>query len=305
MTLHWNIGLKIGNKRWKKRSRTSFPALPLSLILYFVSERLVQFGVCVQVHIKLVKEVLLALLKLPMWQKRLLNTAFNVGKQHGYIGVSLYAFGPVPLTNSIEDVIGTERAYDFFHWLGSKSIGVWRLSHHYEEKYNSGSLKQKLRDFNADMAITYLLYQDNAPSYEVGVEMPRGLQGVLEHFKQVYCNPPIYIQENGMGMPHNSSLEDMPRVEYLHAYIGGVLDAVRNGSDVRGYFTRSFLDVFELLDGNESRYGLYNVDLDDPDLKRFPKLSAHRYSQFLKGRSINSNRTEKKISSSSHGRSVQ
>ncbi|KAI9182770.1 hypothetical protein LWI28_028719 [Acer negundo] len=121
------------------------------------------------------------------------------------------------------------------------------------------------------MAITYLLYQDNAPSYEVGVEMPWGLQGVLEHFKQVYGNPPMYIQENGMGMPRNSSLEDMPRVEYLHAYIGGVLDAVRNGSDVRGYFTRSFLDVFELLDGNESRFGLYNVDLDDPDLKRFPE----------------------------------
>ncbi|KAK4849049.1 hypothetical protein QYF36_020236 [Acer negundo] len=40
--------------------------------------------------------------------------ASHVGKQHGYIGVSLYAFGPVPLTNSIEDVITTERAYDFF-----------------------------------------------------------------------------------------------------------------------------------------------------------------------------------------------
>ncbi|KAI9180053.1 hypothetical protein LWI28_000675 [Acer negundo] len=96
------------------------------------------------VHVKLVKEVLLALLKLPMWQKQLLNTAFNVGKQHGYIGVSLYAFGLVPLTNSIEDVIGTERAYDFFHWLGSKSIGVWRLSHHYEEKcgFKTSSLQQ-------------------------------------------------------------------------------------------------------------------------------------------------------------------
>ncbi|KAK1559164.1 hypothetical protein Q3G72_011369 [Acer saccharum] len=268
------------------------------------------------------------------------------GKQHGYIGVSLYAFGLVPLTNSIEDVIATERAYDFFiGWaanplvfgdypitmkknVGSRlpvfsnreselvkgSFDFLGIVHYFTIyiKDNSGSLKQELRDFNADMAIscmffTYLLYQDNEPPYEFH-KRPWDLQRVLEHFKQVYGNPPIYIQENGMGTPRNSSLEDMPRVEYLHAYIGGVLDAVRNGSDVRGYFTWSFLDVFELLDGYESSYGLYYVDLDDPDLKRYPKLSAHWYSQFLKGRSINSNRAfklAKKISSSSDGRSVQ
>ena len=30
------------------------------------------------------------------------------------------------------------------------------------------------------------------------------------------------------------------------------------------------------------------VDLDDPDLKRQPKLSAHWYSNFLKGKNISS-----------------
>lgn len=45
----------------------------------------------------------------------------------------------------------------------------------------------------------------------------------------------------------------------------------------------SFLDVFELLDGYKAGYGLYYVDLDDPELKRYPKLSAHWYSRFLKG----------------------
>lgn len=57
----------------------------------------------------------------------------------------------------------------------------------------------------------------------------------------------------------------------------------RNGSNTRGYFTWSFLDVFELLDGYESGYGLYYVDLDDNHLKRYPKLSAQWYSSFLKG----------------------
>lgn len=44
------------------------------------------------------------------------------------------------------------------------------------------------------------------------------------------------------------------------------------------------MDLFELLDGYETSYGLYAVDLKD--LKRYPKLSAHRYSNFLKGKSM-------------------
>lgn len=55
----------------------------------------------------------------------------------------------------------------------------------------------------------------------------------------------------------------------------------RNGSNINGYFTWSFLDVFELLSGYKSSYGLFYVDLDDPDRKRYPKLSAKWFSNFL------------------------
>lgn len=82
----------------------------------------------------------------------------------------------------------------------------------------------------------------------------------------------------------------------------------RNGSNTRGYFTWSFLDVFELVDGYESRYGLYYVDFDDPDLKRYPKLSAHWYSNFLKGRSMRSDevfKLQKYLSAHSYGRYIQ
>ncbi|WJZ90344.1 hypothetical protein VitviT2T_009494 [Vitis vinifera] len=113
--------------------------------------------------------------------------------------------------------------------------------------------------------------------------MPWGLQEVLEYFKQVYGNPPVYIHENGQRTQRNTSLNDTGRVKYLQGYIGALLNAVRNGSNAKGYFIWSFLDVLELLDGYESSYGLYYVDLDDPDLKRYPKLSAHWYSVFLKG----------------------
>lgn len=46
--------------------------------------------------------------------------------------------------------------------------------------------------------------------------------------------------------------------------------------------------MFELLDGYESGYGLYYVDLDDPDLRRYAKLSSHWYSDFLKGKTVGS-----------------
>jgi beta-glucosidase len=62
-----------------------------------------------------------------------------------------------------------------------------------------------------------------------------------------------------------------------------MLNFVRNGSNVKGYFAWSFMDVFELLDGYRSSYGLYYVDRNDPELRRYPKLSAKWYKQFLKG----------------------
>lgn len=46
----------------------------------------------------------------------------------------------------------------------------------------------------------------------------------------------------------------------------------------------SFLDVFELLAGYQSRFGLYYVDFEDVHRPRQPKLSAHWYSNFLKKR---------------------
>ncbi|KAL7226808.1 hypothetical protein ACSBR1_021809 [Camellia fascicularis] len=123
---------------------------------------------------------------------------------------------------------------------------------HYNTLYikdKPSSLKINNRDFNADMAVDIIPVSNDTPPDE------------------------------------NSTLHDSARVKYLHGFIGSLLNAVRNGSNARVYFTWSFLDVYELLGGYGSCFGLYYVDLDDKDLKRYPKLSAHWYSNFLKGRS--------------------
>ncbi|XP_015577222.2 beta-glucosidase 11 isoform X1 [Ricinus communis] len=241
-------------------------------------------------------------------------------KQLGFIGINLFVYGFVPLTNSIEDVLATQRASDFYVGLfmnplvfgdypdtvkknaGSRlpaftnyeskqvkgSFDFVGVNHYctVNIKDNSSALESKDRDFMADMALEIVNWLN--PSATEFPIRPWGLQLVLEYFKQVYGNPPIYIHENGQRTERNSSLEDISRVEYIHSYIGSLLDAVRNGSNARGYFTWSFLDVFELMDGYVSSFGLYYVDLNDPELKRYPKLSAHWYSQFLKGGSVGS-----------------
>ncbi|KAE9592001.1 putative beta-glucosidase [Lupinus albus] len=95
----------------------------------------------------------------------------------------------------------------------------------------------------------------------------------------------------GQKTAHNSSLNDWSRVKYLHAYIGSILDAVRSGSNVRGYFVWSLLDGLELVTEYEASFGLYYIDLNDPSLKRQPKLSVEWYSSFLNKNTMNPNFT--------------
>ncbi|KAJ8543294.1 hypothetical protein K7X08_005817 [Anisodus acutangulus] len=103
---------------------------------------------------------------------------------------------------------------------------------HYTQIYirdNPRSLEKDLRDFNIDMGVEVLFkgYQLNEPPPAGPLPVkPSALSDLLEHFKQVYGNPPIYVHENGQQTRRNATLNDTERVEYLHAYIGGVLDAL-------------------------------------------------------------------------------
>lgn len=63
----------------------------------------------------------------------------------------------------------------------------------------------------------------------------------------------------------------------------GCVCGCRNGSDARGYFVWSFLDVFELLFGYASRFGLCGVDMNAVERTRYMRNSARWYSSFLKG----------------------
>ncbi|PIN18004.1 Beta-glucosidase, lactase phlorizinhydrolase [Handroanthus impetiginosus] len=235
--------------------------------------------------------------------------------QNGKVGLSIYTLGYVPYTNSTEDVMATQRAREFYiGWILNPlifgdypdimknraqrrlpaftkkeseqikgSLDFIGLNHYFAVFIkDDSSRKSAIKDFYADLAVNFEFPESPAYQYPV---MPWALEEMLEYLKQVYGNPPIYIQENGQMTRRNGTLNDTARVEYIHAYIGAVLDAVRNGSNTIGYFVWTLLDCLELWNGYETSYGLYYVDLDDKELIRYPKLSAHWYSNFLKGKS--------------------
>ncbi|XP_024625896.2 beta-glucosidase 11 [Medicago truncatula] len=244
------------------------------------------------------------------------------GMQHGFIGFNLLTFGFVPLTNTSEDIIATQRVQDFMMgWFlnpfifgeypdimrknaGSRLpsftkkesslikgsmdfLGINFYSSFYV-KNSPGIQHIEDRDYIADMEVETIMLTSNHTSPNENPITPWILQGVLDWMKNNYGKFPIYIHENGQKTFSNSSLDDWSRVKYLHEYIGSMANALRSGSNVKGYFVWCLLDAFELMGGYEISYGLYHVDMNDPSLKRQPKLSAEWYSNFLKGKPMDS-----------------
>ncbi|KAF7038284.1 hypothetical protein CFC21_048490 [Triticum aestivum] len=237
--------------------------------------------------------------------------------QKGVVGISIYSFWSYPLTNSTVDLEATRRCIDFyFGWIldplvfgdypqvmkknvGSRlppftevqselikgSLDFIGINHYYSLYVNDRPLETGVRDYKADMSVSLRGSRIDPPSSQgppANVPSdPKGLQLQLGYLKETYGNLPVYVQENGMGTSADG-LDDTERVSYLSSYMESTLNAMRNGANVRGYFAWAFMDLFELLSGFQSRYGLYRVDFTDERLPRQARLSARWYSGFLK-----------------------
>jgi beta-glucosidase len=114
-----------------------------------------------------------------------------------------------------------------------------------------------------------------------------GLRGILNWIRKRYGNPPVYIFENGVSCPNESSipesqaLQDNFRMNYIYNHVMNMVDAVVNeGCDVRGYFYWSLLDNFEWTDGYNVRFGLTYVNYDQ-NLTRTIKDSGYLYQSLI------------------------
>lgn len=107
---------------------------------------------------------------------------------------------------------------------------------------------------------------------------PKGLYRILRWIGKEYGNPSIYVTENGAAFrdrPKDGVIEDHDRINYLEAYLSNLRHALRDGSDVRGYFVWSLLDNFEWDHGLSKRFGLVHVDYSSLD--RTVKASGRWY----------------------------
>ncbi|BAT90816.1 hypothetical protein LR48_Vigan08g162100 [Vigna angularis] len=116
---------------------------------------------------------------------------------------------------------------------------------------------------------------------------PKGFREVLLYTKEKYNNPLIYITENGVNeyddpsLSLEESLLDIYRIDYHYRHFYYLLDAIKNGVNVKGYFAWSLLDNFEWESGYIMRFGMNFVDYNN-GLKRYSKLSALWFKDFLK-----------------------
>ncbi|CAH4037045.1 unnamed protein product [Pieris brassicae] len=112
----------------------------------------------------------------------------------------------------------------------------------------------------------------------------QGIRKLLVYIKDTYNNPTVYITENGFGTA--SERNDTDRADYYREYLNGVLDAIDDGVNVKGYCAWSLVDNFEWAFGYSVRFGLYEIDQNDPEKTRTPKYSALVYKEIVRTRTV-------------------
>lgn len=115
---------------------------------------------------------------------------------------------------------------------------------------------------------------------------PEGLVRLLSRVVEDYSPEHIFITENGstyedLVLP-DGSINDIQRKSFLQRHLSAVLETVKLGLPVRGYFAWSLLDNFEWAEGYLKRFGLTHVDFQTQ--KRRLKASGEWFRDFLQGK---------------------
>ncbi|KAG2372230.1 Vicianin hydrolase [Vigna angularis] len=108
---------------------------------------------------------------------------------------------------------------------------------------------------------------------------PKGIHHLMLHIRDQYKNPDVYITENGIAESRNDSIpvdearKDAIRIRYHNGHLQFLLQAIKDGVNVKGYYAWSFSDSFEWDAGYTVRFGLIYVDYKN-NLKRYPKFPS-------------------------------
>ncbi|XP_041972901.1 myrosinase 1-like [Aricia agestis] len=115
---------------------------------------------------------------------------------------------------------------------------------------------------------------------------PKGIRRLVNWLKDQYGDIEIFITENGVATA-GYDLMDHIRVDYISQYLDQLLLAIReDGVRITGYTVWSLIDNFEWFDGYKTKFGLYQVNYEDPNRARTPRLSAHHYACIIRHRRL-------------------
>ncbi|CAK1543668.1 unnamed protein product [Leptosia nina] len=129
------------------------------------------------------------------------------------------------------------------------------------------------------------------PSWKAGhewlVSYPAGLRKQLIWLVQQYGDIEIKILENGFST-RDREMNDLDRIEYYKDHLEQVLLSIKeDGLNITAYTAWSLMDNYEWIGGYTSKFGLTDVDFEDPKRKRTLRASASYYAAVIKKHSIN------------------
>jgi beta-glucosidase len=146
---------------------------------------------------------------------------------------------------------------------------------YYSNGFMNGFASDKTPDIDSTVRTTN-------PNYRI---YPEGLYAAIKELSDRMTKPisvlrkrpvPIYVTENGIA-PIND--DDNVRTLFYQRYLYAMLQAIKEGCDVRGYITWSLMDNYEwgsAYQGPDAKhYGLLHVDFSHPKLIRSVKAGAH------------------------------
>ena len=117
---------------------------------------------------------------------------------------------------------------------------------------------------------------------------PEGLYELLLRLSKEAPGLPLYITENGRAaedyLNPDGVVNDLERVKYLHQHLHAAARAVKEGTNLAGYYIWSLLDNFEWGYGYQKRFGIVYVDF--PTGTRTPKASAGFYADVARANAV-------------------
>lgn len=182
---------------------------------------------------------------------RFFNQAIVDAPAHGRIVLSIP--GAVDIDEEVPNLKGS------LDWLGINYYG-----------------RDHVRADLSDPSLSQQYVPAERPVSDLGWDIwPEGMYQVLKRYGALGL--PIYVTENGIADHRGEK-----RPKFLQEHFKALVQAAREGVDVRGYFHWSLLDNFEWAEGHEPRFGLYRVDYQSADKRREATPAVETFRQIAR-----------------------